>query len=253
MGLKKWLPVAVALALPVFAPTLEATTIETVPHRPEWGDWGIGVVGFDPNFGTERFIFGQTFTVPVLDTRLSRFSLWLQNGTSETELLFSGYLMRWDSDRATGEILYRSGPQRTRGAPLSRNRYDFRPGALNLDPRATYIFFLSSTEYLHRLDPPRSLAALEMVHAETDQYPGGSVAYFDRSLYGRNLTLEEIGAGTHPWLEFPFQDARFSAEFSHTTAVPEPLSAILFGTGLAGVAVLRRRRANRSRGPEDEA
>ena len=52
--------------------------------------------------------FGQTFKAPTANLQLDSFTFWLKDAAGNRAISFSGYLMEWDGNSATGPVLWHS-------------------------------------------------------------------------------------------------------------------------------------------------
>ena len=97
--------------------------------------------------GTEALeVFGQTFVVTANAPTLQRLSFWLQYSTNDTsgeDVVFSVMVMAWNTDRATGPVLYESALQSISSAQSTMTEYLVDTGGLPLVP-GQYIAFLSA-------------------------------------------------------------------------------------------------------------
>ena len=92
-------------------------------------------------------VFGQTFVVAADAPTLQRLSFWLQhspNDTSGEDVFFSVVVMAWNTDRATGPVLYESALQSITTAQSTMTEYLVDTGGLPLVPGQTYVAFLSA-------------------------------------------------------------------------------------------------------------
>jgi len=104
-----------------------------------FGKGGIGTGAFN--------VFGQTFVVAADAPTLQRLSFWLQpspDDTSGEDLFFSVVVMAWNTDRATGPVLYESALQSITTAQSTMTEYHVDTGGLNLVPGQEYVAFLST-------------------------------------------------------------------------------------------------------------
>lgn len=100
------------------------------------------------SIGTGAFsVLGQTFVVAADAPTLQRLSFWLQhspNDTSGEDLFFSVVVMAWNTDRATGPVLYESALRSITTAQSVMTEYLVDTGGLILVPGQEYVAFLSA-------------------------------------------------------------------------------------------------------------
>ena len=92
-------------------------------------------------------VFGQTFVVAAGAPTLQRLSFWLQHSPDDTsgeDLYFSIAVMAWNTDRASGPVLYESALQSITTAQSAMTEYLVDTGGLNLVPGQEYVAFLSA-------------------------------------------------------------------------------------------------------------
>jgi hypothetical protein len=177
--------------------------------------------------------FGQTVTVPLLDTVLDSFSFRLNDSVNPDTVDFAAYVMAWNGTRATGPILYQSGMKTTtnNGGLGGFEEFTFSTGGLPVTAGAKYVLFLSASSFFDS-----SVGTATMQDSTTNPYSGGD---FVADNNGSNLA----SLTAHAWSFNPGPgiDAAFTASFSAPGPIPEPTTAI-FGAGLIGVVGLARRR-----------
>ena len=128
--------------------------------------------------GAASEVFGQTFVVPADVTILQRLSFWLQHSPDDTsgeDLFFSVVVMAWNTDRATGPILYESALQSITTAHSMMSEYVVDTGGLMLMPGQEYVAFLSANNGFW--DATSTLTRVGWQNA--DNYPDGAAWTLD--------------------------------------------------------------------------
>lgn len=118
-------------------------------------------------------VFGQTFVVAAGAPTLQRLSFWLQHSSVDTsgeDLFFSFVVMGWNTDRATGPVLYESALQSITTAQSTMTEYHVDTGGLNLVPGQEYVAFLSTNNGFW--DATSTLIRVGWQNADT--YPDGA-------------------------------------------------------------------------------
>ena len=178
--------------------------------------------------------WGQTFTVPAVDTVLDSFEMWINDQIPFRPdfVEFSFYIMDWNVDRATGPILYQSAMVSTSNQP-GVEQFIFNTGGVPLVAGEDYIAIFSQSEHVDG-SPGQGQVGSQF---NIDAYPGHSFFRLDNDGDFSKVT-------TMPWSN-PFggglADMAFRAEFS---SVPEPGSFVLLFAGAIG---LMHRRGVRTR------
>ena len=213
--------------------------------------WGFGGYVSGGQF-TEINGVGQTFTTPKHGLRLDQFRFFLAGGDNcstapiPCDMVFQMLLVRWNPTVGIiGSIMWN---QLMTLGPLDADNQVINT-ALTANP-------------MIRIGPG-TYAALMLAVA-----PGSSVPLDYEGYLAPDLTWLATNSDADPWedLAYPggmaltyngapgFHRASWQSEpnidfsFDATmTVTPEPVSMVLLGTGLAGLAAIRRRRRNRDR------
>lgn len=182
----------------------------------------------DPSSTTQTY--GQTFTVPGVQTVLTSFTFEIKLPASVS---FAGYVYAWNGAEATGPALYTSAATSTTGSG-NFEAITFNTGSLNLQAGSQYVVFASTTGL-------------------TSSAPGsGSFGFLSSNPYANGLyvfTNETTSASwtTTPWTQ-DWNGTGSDLAF-RITLIPEPSSFMLLGAGLGMTAFLgwRRRPARAKR------
>ena len=217
---------AVFVLAVMLAGTIKATTIST------FGTWN-GRSSYGPSLGEAGQVdpgayasYGQTFTAPNGDNLLISFSIVMHQNTADPSII-GGYLMRWDGQRASGPVLYESGPISI-GPEGSWQQVTFNPLNLVLTGGQQYVFIVSASQYFNGLESTADLVGMAL-----DPYPAGMMVNMDNGTDISKWTSQDWTPNPPSW------DTVFTAEFS---PVPDPPSAILFPIGLAFLILAGMRR-----------
>jgi hypothetical protein len=208
-----------------------AVFVETISQAPSPPGqiWGLG------EGATETM--GQTFTVPAGNPKLMVFSFVLAD---EANQLYSAYgyggtsvidfgVMAWDGAKATGPVLFQSGPTTITTGQYSPALYNFNINGLLLVPGQQYVAFVTTST---RSDGVNDFATMAYV-GDGSTYAGGDWVSLDDN--GNTAAWT-----TTAWMKtvegYP-TDAVFRATF---LPVPEPATGLLLAT--LPLMLLRRRR-----------
>jgi hypothetical protein len=228
----------IAVLLLSMAPALSAqTTIETISF---WDE----ISNVFPLGKPLTATYGQTFTVPATDNVLQSFSFFLRDLTASNELVFQGYVSRWDTgtNRLTGPLLYSSGTRIGPGPGTGAfTRYDFLTGGLPLVSGEAYIAFLSASGHFDEI--PVGQSTTELGFMFLNSYFGGGFWFKnngnDFSDLSANMWEFFVGGG--------IDDTAFELKFDEggPTTVPEPSTVALLGTGMLALLLGIHRRKQR--------
>jgi len=193
---------------------------------------------------------GQTFTVGA-DNVLDSFTFWLDDIGSDIEIVnFAAFVMEWDGAKATGSILFESVPQATTD-PTGRimEQFVFNTGGLSLVSGTQYVAFLNTSNFFDGIADGARVGS-----PNVDAYGGGEMVILQNGAdFSKITTFIWNNIVTSPTGNFILGiDAAFVASFSTITdpsdpipdnPIPEPSTLLLLASGLAGLAVWRRRKA----------
>lgn len=216
------------LALAASGSAGASTVIDT---RATWD--GGSVYGTLLGEGGQNFVpvatYGQTFQVPADNSVLTGFNVWMQSvGPIDPDpMVFGMYVMAWTGTRATGSLLYDSGPV-TLGTGITWHDVSFNNLSLALQPNQSYVFILSASKYFNGREDTAYFAGMPF-----DAYSGGALYTLNNYSDTSKWTTQDWDYGGGSW------DLVFQAQF---TAAPEPSSFALIGLGVLTLGLTRARR-----------
>jgi len=178
-----------------------------------------------PNTAT----YGQTITAPTGATSLNNFSFWMDDllGVS-----FNAYVYAWDEAtfRATGSAIFTSAPIAGPMGGTPFTQVTVNTGSTAVSAGAMYVLFFSTSGIIST-DNTNVWS-----YSPTNAYAGGTFVYQNNG--------DDVAEWTGSGWDFFTEDLQFEANFNESV-VPEPASMVLLGSGLAGIAlIVRRRRKN---------
>lgn len=213
-----------AFGLPTYAGSIDTLSSWTGASAHSFGD----VAGENAGGTT----FGETFIIREANAALTVLSFGV-TGYAPTAVpeacTFEAVIMAWNGSRPTGPVLYQSSPITM---PLSgffpSVVFNLDLGGVKVKKEDSYVVFFTSNHFLNGV---RSDAAMYVVG---DIYADGSFVSH-RGPDFNSLTTQNWGV--YPW----FADLAIRLDY---VTVPESGTLALFGIGLAGLSLSRRRKAS---------
>lgn len=155
--------------------------------------------------------YGQSFITPVNGTAITDFSIFLFSYAFDPQLVFGGYLMQWDGHRATGPILYESGPITWPATAFgSWQEFTFSGVNVAVTPGQHYVFIISVSQYFN------GARSADVGTTFNGDYTGGAMQTLDNGTDISKWTTEN-------WQPGPFDtDLAFAADFDATPVEPPP-------------------------------
>lgn len=200
-----------------------------------------------PLSGTGFSSLGQSFTVATGPaTVLTDFTFWVGQIDDFEDIEYRAYIFPWNeaTRTITSDFVFRSAIQvgTTSPGPLA---VGFSTGGLNLTGGQSYLAVLSSAE-----SPGTPAGSFGGWYLSTGgvvgTYPGGTnyiqISLFEQGLAGLRADAWSFAGGVTTGQDLAFRATFVAGTLPPVTAIPEPTTIALFGTGLLGVALVARRR-----------
>jgi hypothetical protein len=201
---------------------VQAETITTVPA---W-DGSSATCCFGE---TQITTHGQTFTLNA-DSSVDSFTFYLDDRVNPDYVDFEAYIYAWDDglNRITGASLFSNGPYSTTNNGGSDGFEEFKiiTGGVDLSA-GKYVAFFSASNLFDGLYGTSRIGT-----DPTGSYSGGDHVY-------QNNGSDFASLSNTDWYKLTTIDLAFTIE---TTAVPIPAAVWLFGSALAGLGWMRRRK-----------
>jgi len=183
---------------------------------------------------------GQTFTVPLDDTKLDSFSFWLQD-RFYTDHYFQAYVAPWvhSSESTavapmayTGAVIHATTlPPFAPSSPEKYQQFTFNAGGIDLTAGGKYVAFLSASGLFDTVQD-----AVSMGVNTNNPYADGNAVFVGSDNSPTQFFIND------DWTNLTGWDLAFRAEFSNSS-VPEPSTFLLWSLlGGAGAAIGWRRR-----------
>ncbi len=221
------------VALVILATLAAADRAHAVPVIDTTSSWN-GIYSLGP-FGVPfKATYGQTFLVTGPETVLDDFTFYVDDRpitTAPDVVTFLAYVAAWDGFKATGPMLFTSGPMSTSDA-AAFEQFTVDTGGLALDAGQRYVAFFNTSNHYSGVSGNSRLGATESPWPYSDGHVVSSGNGMDFGL----LT-------TQNWAQSTPNDLAFTMSFSEP--IPEPATIVMLATVAVAVAAgCYRRRKN---------
>ena len=223
---------------------------------------GASTIGTTGSWDGSFFLYAYTEVDPVAigqtfrlnsgdDSTLNSVTFFMDDssgGDHTWAIDFEFSIFEWATDRITGSSLYDSGTVTTQLQP-DFETFTFDVGGIELNTDTDYVFFFSSANFSDAWSEWVCTSYLFGTCVSGYMAPGGGsghVGLIDGDAYANGGTVFMLNVANPAMLSGSAwdqlsNDLAFTMELS-PSAVPEPSTLLLLGSGLVGLGLIRRLR-----------